>query len=97
MTNHIDKNEISSKEYQIKLKSNNSLINLNHERKDIHGNVISKRYKTHRVTFIDQVEGKKPLSEIIIVESFKELNKESTMRPKVGFEYDDAAWNCILF
>jgi hypothetical protein len=100
MTANIDKNEISSKEYRVKLKSSNSLISLSQERKDSHGNPISKRYKSHKVSFIDQVDKKRPLSEIIIVESFKDLNKESKISYNpIGFQHGngDGAWNCSLF
>ena len=43
------------------------------KRKDRFGNVIGRASKRHRVTFVDEVEGKS-ISKIVIVESYKKYN-----------------------
>ena len=43
------------------------------KRKDRYGNVIGRAQKRHRVTFVDEVEGKS-ISNVFIVESFKKYN-----------------------
>jgi hypothetical protein len=90
----IDKHDISCKENQIKIKSSKSLMEVK-VRRDCHGNIISKKFKKHKITFKDQAEHDKQLAEVIIVKSFHTNGKNDF---NIGFpEEENADWNCILF
>jgi hypothetical protein len=87
-----DSNNNSKPEYNIKLNSLNSnsrnTLGLNIKiRKDALGNVISKKKKTHRVCFSDEVENGRDLVDLKYVESYKIYNQTSNA----------SEWSCIIF
>lgn len=44
-------------------------------RTDKYGNVISKKSKTHKVSFTDQIDRSKKIAEIARVKSYREFNR----------------------
>jgi ribosomal protein RSM22 (predicted rRNA methylase) len=93
--NEINKNVISNSDNKIRLGSLNSHsgsstgINTYIPRKDIYGNIISKKAKKHRISFADQIENSKAFVEIKMVNSYKEYNRYGSS--------DDDKWSCIVF
>lgn len=88
----INKNVPISTETRLKLNtlnsnSRNSLgLNLSN-RKDVYGNVISKKKKTHRICFADESPSSKELVEIKIVKSYRSENNINNV----------SDWSCIIF
>jgi hypothetical protein len=75
----ITKNTISNSENKIKVNaSRESLSNgvtYSTTRKDVYGNMISKKMKKHKISFADELESEKQLTEIITVASYRVFNK----------------------
>ncbi len=90
--NEIRRISISNKENKIKInptKSRNSLNNLNpsNQRKDMYGNVISKKIKNHKISFADEVGTKKELSETIVVSSHRDYHRNMELGNQKLFTY----------
>lgn len=61
-------------------------LNINYTRRDSKGNIIYKGSKMHHIDFNDCLENKKPLVEVIKVESFKKENQNEFLNE----DYDES-------
>ena len=81
--NDINKNMILNTENKIKISSDTDLINTTNKlsgmslnsRKDKYGTLITKRHKSHKITFSDQVDKNQSLAEVKVVDSYKKFNR----------------------
>ena len=78
--NDNQKNSISNKETKIKINSSQSrgsVISFSNSnpRRDVYGNLISKKIRNHKISFADEVVNQKELVEIISVCSYREYLK----------------------
>jgi hypothetical protein len=85
--NELNKNIILNSDNKIKFGSQNSgtssSLNLvNNQRKDIYGNVISKKIKKHRISFADEIENTRDFVEVKTVNSYRQYNKISVEEGK---------------
>jgi hypothetical protein len=92
----INRSVFSNSETKIKLGSFNKSINSNSLttattlRKDVFGNTISKKVKTHRICFADQVQNNTTkLVEVKTVHSYRKFNKLK--------DEDEETWGCKIF
>ena len=55
-------------------------------RKDKYGNLITKKNRSHKISFADQVDSDKHIAEVKRVESYKDFNKiEEVINPSNNF------------
>ncbi len=92
----INRSVFSNTENRIKLGSINKSYNSNtlttstNVRKDVYGNIISKKVKSHKICFADQIENcTKKFVEVKTVHSYRNFNKLKDL--------DDETWACKIF
>jgi hypothetical protein len=92
----INRSVFSNTENRIKLGSltkstnSNTFTNSTTVRKDVYGNIISKKVKSHKICFADQIQNSsKKLVEVKTVHSFRNFNKLKDL--------DEGAWACKIF
>lgn len=74
--------------------------NLTTNRRDIYGNVISKKSKKHKISFIDIVSQDKQLAEIKEVESYRIYNRITHKEECKDDSFNHLVnenWKCLIF
>jgi hypothetical protein len=67
------------------------------KRTDKYGNLISKKNKSHKVTFTDQVDKNKKLADINIVTSYKQYNRIDEDGNLFILNIGDNGWSCSIY